>query len=481
MSKNKTITWPALSFMAFSTLWSFNNVVNGFVYFNGIQVIFSWLIMFAVFFLPYAFMVGELGSTFKTQGGGVTSWVKGTSGAKIAYYAGWTYWAVHITYTAFKGTNGLKALSWMVFGNAETYDSLPVIGVQLVTLAVFLFFCFIASRGLGMLKKLATLAGSSMFVMSLLYILLMFTAPTLNPGGTYLAVDASIENLIPNFDIPYFTNLSILVFALGGIEKISPYINKMKGDPAHQFPKSIIFAAFMVIVCALLGTVAMSMMFDPVDVHAHLNSYISNGPYWAFEKLGAYYGVGNLFMMVFAACNAIGQFSTLVVSIDAPLRMLLDDENTRQFVPYGLLKQNRNGAYINGIKLVVVLCSCIIGVQMFVPGAADILAQLNKLNSVCMPLRYLWIFFAYIMLKRSETIRCDGFVFIKGKRLGMCAGAWCLFLVTACSISGMYSTDPFTLALNVATPFLLLALGLIMPKIRSAQDRRRLDTESRPA
>ena len=53
--------------------------------------------------------------------------------------------------------------------------------VQLVTFAVLLFFCWVASRGLNPLKKLATLAGTSMFVMSILYILLMFAAPVINP------------------------------------------------------------------------------------------------------------------------------------------------------------------------------------------------------------------------------------------------------------------------------------------------------------
>ena len=56
-------------------------------------------------------------------------------------------------------------------------------------------------------------------------------------------------------------------------------------------------------------------------------SVVANGSYWAFQKLGNYYGVGNLLMVIYTVCNAIGQFFTLVVPIDAPLRMLLGDEN----------------------------------------------------------------------------------------------------------------------------------------------------------
>lgn len=472
-NSQKKIKWYMLSFMCFSTLWGFGNVVNGYMYFNGFQVIFSWVWMFALYFVPYALMVGELGSAFKDLGGGVTSWVQETTGPKVAYYAGWTYWACHVTYIASKGSGGLKALSWMVFQDAETYDTFPTLYVQLATLAVFLFFCWVASRGLNPLKKLATLAGSSMFVMSILYILLMFAAPVINPNGGFAQLDFS--NWLPTFDVSYFTNLSILVFAVGGIEKISPYVNKMDGNPAKQFPKSMIFAAVMVIVCAIFGTIAMGMMFDPAVVFESAESqtaYIANGAYWAFEKLGEYYGVGNLLMIIYAACNAIGQFSTLVVSIDAPLRMLLDDPNTRQYVPKQLLKQNDVGAYINGIWMVIILSGSIILAQTFVPGAASVLAQLNKLNSVCMPLRYVWVFFAYIMLRKASGKFAREYKFVKNNGVALFFGFFCLILTLFCCITGMYSPDPFTIVLNVVTPVVLTALGLILPAIRKAQDAK---------
>ena len=158
MEQSKKIKWYTLAFMAFSTVWGFGNVINGFVYFNGIQVIFSWILMFALYFVPYALMVGELGSAFKNSGGGVSSWIHETIGPKWAYYAGWTSWACHLTSIAGKGSGGLKALSWMVFQDGTTYDSLPTLWVQLATLAVLLFFCWVASRGINPLKKLSTIA-----------------------------------------------------------------------------------------------------------------------------------------------------------------------------------------------------------------------------------------------------------------------------------------------------------------------------------
>ncbi|MDU5377326.1 amino acid permease [Peptoniphilus lacydonensis] len=471
----KKIKWYMLCFMAFSTLWGFGNVVNGFVFFNGIQVIFSWVLMFVLYFIPYALMVGELGSAFKDEGGGVTSWMRATTTDKIAYYAGWTYWAVHITYIASKGSGGLKALSWMIYHNAEFYDSLPTVYVQIATLCIFLFFCWVASRGLNPLKKLATIAGSSMFIMGILYILMMLAAPKINPNGGYLKMDWSFDNIIPTFDMKYFTSLSILVFAVGGIEKMSPYVNNMDGDPAKEFPKSMIFAAIMVVVSAIFGTIAMGMMFDPTIINADqatFDSYAANGAYWAFQKLGDYYGVGNLIMVIYALCNMIGQFSTLVVSIDAPLRMLLDDDRTNKFIPRNLLKKNKYGAYKNGIKLVVVLSGSIILAQILVPGAATVLRQLTKLNSIMMPLRYLWVFLAYIYLRKNNDKFDREFKFSKNNGVALFFGFWC-FLVTAfCCVLGMASDDPFQLKLNIITPVVLIALGVILPVIRAKEDKK---------
>lgn len=470
MEDSKKIKWYTLGFMAFSTVWGFGNVLNGFVYFNGTQVVFSWIIMFALYFIPYALMVGELGSAFKHSGGGVSSWIHETIGAKWAYYAGWTYWACHVTYIASKSSGGLKSISWMIFQDGETYDKFPTTVIQLATFIVFLLFCYVASRGLNPLKKLSTIAGTSMFIMSILYIIMMFAAPVINPNGGFIPFDFSLKSLVPQFNMEYFTSLSILVFAVGGCEKISPYVNKVE-NPSKGFPKGMIALAIMVVVCAILGTFAMGMMFDPAVINGSdesFKSYVSNGSYWAFEKLGEYYGVGNLFMIIYAACNTIGQFAVLVLSIDAPLRILLDNENARQFIPSVLLKKNKYGAYINGIFMVIILSGSIILIQAFGgSGAAGVLTQLNKLNSVTMPLRYLWVFAAYIALRKAGEKFKPEYRFTKHQSLALIAGIWCFVITAACCIFGMYvKGDLYSTLLNIITPFVLTGLGIIMPIIK---------------
>lgn len=457
--KNKEILWYTLAFMAFSTVWGFGNVINGFSEYNGLKAIVSWVLIFTIYFVPYALMVGELGSAFKTSGGGVSSWIHETIGPRIAYYAGWTYWVVHMPYISQKPSGFMISASWAIFQD-KRISSMNTALLQLSCLVVFLIALYIASKGLNPLKKIAAFAGTSMFVMSILFIILMLAAPAITDANLN-AIDWSFKTFMPTFDVKFFTSLSILVFAVGGCEKISPYVNQVK-DPETGFSKGMIALAIMVAVCAILGTISLGMMFDSNNVPKDL---MTNGAYYAFQKLGEYYHIGNTFVIIYAITNLIGQFAVLIISIDAPLRMLLNSAD-KEFIPEKLFVKNKYGAYTNGHKLILVIVSILIILPAFGIGSVDELVKwLVKLNAICMPLRYLWVFVAYIALKKAGEKFNPEYKFVKNRTLGIIIGAWCFVFTAFACIGGIYSEDPFQLTLNIVTPFVLIGLGLILPYI----------------
>jgi amino acid transporter len=149
--------------------------------------------------------------------------------------------------------------------------------------------------------------------------------------------------------------------------------------------------------------------------------------------------------------------------------MLLDNEEGQRFIPTALLKKNDVGAYVNGIKMVAVLSGSIILIQSFVPGAAAVLKQLTKLNSVCMPMRYLWVFAAYIALRKVAKKFNPEYRFVKNDTLALVAGGWCFFVTAACCLLGVYDTDLFTMCLNIITPCVLTALGVILPILKKRE------------
>lgn len=75
--QEKQLRWYNIALMSFITVWGFGNVVNNYAN-QGLVVVFSWVFIFALYFTPYALIVGQLGSTFKDGKGGVSTWIKHT-------------------------------------------------------------------------------------------------------------------------------------------------------------------------------------------------------------------------------------------------------------------------------------------------------------------------------------------------------------------------------------------------------------------
>ncbi len=166
-------------------------------------------------------MVGELGATFKDKAGGVSSWVQETIGPKVAFFCGWIYWVVHMPYMANKASNMIVAANWAGFQNGDYKGSIAkindalvqsnpgffgglnltsneVVIVQIIGLAIFLLCVFLCTRGLGVIKVISSIAGTASFAMGLLYILMVFTAPAINPNLNLTPISFDIKNFIPD-------------------------------------------------------------------------------------------------------------------------------------------------------------------------------------------------------------------------------------------------------------------------------------------
>lgn len=129
----------------------------------------------------------------------------------------------------------LIALGWAMKGDGSLIKEYSVVALQGLTLVLFIFFMWVASRGMKSLKIVGSVAGIAMFVMSLLYVAMAVTAPAITE--VHIATtNITRETFIPHIDFTYITTISMLVFAVGGAEKISPYVNQTR-NPEKNFQK----------------------------------------------------------------------------------------------------------------------------------------------------------------------------------------------------------------------------------------------------
>ncbi len=415
MPTKKNLTWQALTLMAFTAVWGFGNVVNGYAN-QGLHIVVSWILMFSLYFIPYALTA-----------------------------------------------------SWATFQTGSVVKSIQPIILQSLCLLVFFFFIWFASKGVATIKRIGAIAGSSMFVMSILYIILTLAAPAISDVHTE-TIAWNFDTFMPNFDFTYFTTLAILVFAVGGCEKMSPYVNELD-NPTKEFPRAMIFMTIMVAITALLGSVAMGLMFDTNNVPRDL---MMNGAYYAFAKLGDYYGVGSLFVIIYAIANMLGQMAALTFSIDAPIKIFLSDVDSR-FVPKALARLDKKGTPVVGYRLTMIIVGLLISIPAF--GIGDMTSLYNwlmRLNAVVMPMHYLWVFVAYMALKKAaDHMFSPKYQFTKNRTIGFGFGAWCFFFTAFACVMSIFPLDVevfssgwnFQFAMNILTPLILIGSGLLLPRL----------------
>ena len=120
----KAITWPVLTLMALCTVIGLDDIMYNFQN-QGMPVITSWIIMCLLYVTPYSLMVGQLGSTFSEEGGGLSSWVRGTDGEFLGYFTAWTYWAASIPYAVDSANEIIVDLGWALTGSKGFQDKIP--------------------------------------------------------------------------------------------------------------------------------------------------------------------------------------------------------------------------------------------------------------------------------------------------------------------------------------------------------------------
>ena len=89
-------------------------------------------------------------------------------------------------------------------------------------------------------------------------------------------------------------------------------------------------------------------------------------------------------------------------------------------------KRNRKGTLVNGYLLTGILVGIIILLPIVgIKDMNELVKWLTNLNSVVMPMRYLWVFLAYMMLNKAYKKFTSEYKFVKNPKSALFFGAWC--------------------------------------------------------
>ena len=146
--KKRQLTLLSLVLMVFTSIFNFVNIPRAF-YLMGYAAIIWYVIAAFCFFLPFAFMVAEMGSAFPNAKGGIYTWMAKAVNPKFAFvgivmwYASFISWMLNTSSiiwipisTAIFGVD--KTQSWHLFGLSDV-QTLGVLASLLVILVMLLY------------------------------------------------------------------------------------------------------------------------------------------------------------------------------------------------------------------------------------------------------------------------------------------------------------------------------------------------------
>ena len=467
INKMKTITWPILALMALCTVIGLDDIMYNFQN-QGMPVITSWIIMCLLYVTPYSLMVGQLGSTFDKEGGGLSSWVRGTDGEFLGYFTAWTYWAASIPYAVDSANEIIVDLGWAVTGTKDFQYKIPTSLFAILTFVVFIIFIIVEHHFSNSMEFLSTIGGGLMIIMVILFVILAFFG-LVKSGGHMATKNFGFHSIVPDFNLHYWSTVGMLIYAMNGCELVAPYVTKMK-KPKTDFPKAMIALAVMTAFLTILGSFALGIYFDANHIP---NDLKMNGAYYLFDMLGEQFGMGHFLLYFWAWTSLFFNCALVAVLLDAMTRMLISDTGDK-YMPKFLRKKDKNGLPVNGYILTVALSSFIMILGIFLPDMNDIFNWLLNLNSIISPGVTCWIFYSFMRVRKNSKKYPSKYVYIKNDKVAWLVGIALLIVTAVATILGFAPQDIkqgtglwwYELIINIVTVVVLIGLGAILPGIR---------------
>lgn len=421
---SKKLTLVSLILMIFTSVYGFNNIPRSF-YLMGYSAI-PWYILSAItFFIPFAFMMSEYGAAFKSEKGGIYSWMDKSVGPKYAFIATFMWYASTIIWMVNVGSGIWVPISNTIFGTdtTKTWSLLGLNATQTLGVLGILWIIFVtytSTKGLEKIKKITSVGGTAVALLNV--VLIIGAAAVLFGNGGQFAQPLAGTNAFATSPNPRYGNmiavLSFLVFAIfayGGIEVVGGLVDETE-NPEKTFPKGVAISAFIIAVGYALGIFLVGIFTNWKEVMSSEGVHMGNVGYVTMANLG--YQLGRAFELSEAAALTMGSWVARFVGLSmflaltgafftlsyAPLKQLI--EGTPEKLWPGKMGEVKDGMPVNamwiqGITVIIIIFLVSFGGES-VSKFFDILVAMTN---VAMTVPYMFLSGAFFAFKGKSEIK----------------------------------------------------------------------------
>ena len=485
MGKNeKKLSLAALIFMNFVTVFGFSNSMQGF-FLMGYSAIPCFLISALLFFIPFAFMVMEYGTAFKSESGGIMTWMGRSVNDKYAFigtfmwYTSYVIWFVNICSAMimrisvlFFGKNTTS--SWHLFGFLKPSQSVGILAILLM-----LVVTFVSTKGLNKIAKVASVGGITVLALNVLLVLGAVIILISNRGQFAQPVTgaAFVHALNPNYNsvTGFFAYITMAIFAYGGLESATGLVDQTE-NPEKNFRKAIVNSSVIIAIGYALATFCIGMFMnwdqylsDPsVNMQSAQYTFMQILGYKLALALGAQESSAasiSLFMTRFYALASILTYLGALFSLSyAPLKQLI--EGTPAAMWPKKLSERKNGMPRNAMW---VQCAIVVFFLLITSFGGDSASKffnmLILMVTVAMTIPYMFIAGAFPSFRRKTEIEKPLKVF-KSNRSAL---VWSIIVVITVGFANLFTIinpamtgDVTSTVFELLGPVLFGAIGYLI-------------------
>lgn len=422
IKSKKKLTLMPLALMVVTSVFMFPNVPRAFLLMGYAAI--PWYILAAITFLiPFAFMVGEYGTAFKKEKGGIYSWMQKIVGPKYAFvtifmwYLGWLVWIIltcnsiwiHFSTIIF-GTDTTS--NWSLLGMNSTHT----LGLLSIILAILL--TLIATKGLDKIIKVTSIGGISVgFINIVAYIgaIIVFIA-----GKGHIAqpinVSAFLHSPNPSYEsaVSVLSFISFAILAYAGIEVVAGVVDDTE-DPERIFPKGVLIGSIFIAVGYILGIFACGIFTNWQGVLSGKNInmvnvtivMMNNMGYQIATALGLSHSTAIAFSTWIGRLVGLSMFLTyfgaLISYSYSPLKQLI--EGTPKELWPGNLSEIKDGLPKNAMWVqCILIVFFILIVSLGGQGASKFFNKLVLMTNVATTLPYIFMSSVFAKFKKNTSI-----------------------------------------------------------------------------
>lgn len=351
----------------------------------GSTLIFYYLLLTVIFFIPVALVAAELATTWP-KNGGIYVWVREAFGYGMGFLVIWLQWVYNLVwYPAILATIALIA-SYLIDPVAATS---PLVTVSIVLIVFWLSTIgnFFGMEVSSLISTVCSLIGTIIPMIGVIGFGIWWV--TMERGIPQISL--SLDSIVPHINsIKDLALVTTIIFGLMGLEMSAVHAQEVR-NPKKDYPLALTYSSIIIIVTLLLGSLSVALVVPNYELNI-VTGVVQAFNYFCIELNASW------LLPTIAIAIIIGAVGTIAAWIIGPTKGLLvaaQEDNLPKIFAY----TNNRGVPVAILILQGIIVSLLSLLYVLLPSIETAYLILTQLTAILALLMYLLMFIAAITLR----------------------------------------------------------------------------------